>query len=76
MVTENGDELVNLSQAAQRYGLDVKSLRRKIRSGELESFTVPLDTRSQWVRVRDLEDLLRPRPRVVPVEGAVEALAS
>jgi hypothetical protein len=76
MVTDNGDELINLSQAAERYRLDVKSLRRRIRSGQLESFVVPIDTRSQWVRVSDLEDLMRPRPRVVPSEGTVEALAS
>lgn len=50
----------SLAQAAERTGISVWTLRRRISSGELVAFTV--GRRILRVRPADVDGLFRPRP--------------
>jgi len=58
----NMDGLVTCGEAARRLNVSPPTLRKRIRRGELEVFTDPLNDRKRLVRVRDLEPLRHPRP--------------
>jgi excisionase family DNA binding protein len=57
----NAEDLLTLEQAAQRYGVSVDTLRRRVVAGELPVFVDGRDRRRRLVSVTDLELVFRPR---------------
>ncbi len=56
------DQYLTITQAQQRAGVALGTLRDRIRRGEIVVHTNPRDRRSHLVAVEDLERLLTPHP--------------
>jgi hypothetical protein len=65
-------EFIGVREASRRLGVHPRTLRRRVLSGDLQTFTNPLDARTKLIRARDLEELMRPQP-VQPAEAAATA---
>ncbi len=57
------DNFVAVAEAARRLGVGPRTLRRRLRSGELATWGDPLDRRRILLRVDDLDGFGDPRPR-------------
>ncbi len=55
-------EVVNLAQASKQFRLDPRTLRSRVRSGELPTFVDPFNRTVKLVRVADLESMRQIRP--------------
>jgi len=62
---DSAAEFVGVSEAADRLGVRIGTIRRLFRCGELESYVSRLDRRRTLVRVRDLESLRLPQPAAI-----------
>jgi hypothetical protein len=56
------DGLVTFGEAVRRLGVSPPTLRKRICRGDLGVFRDPLNDRTKLIRVRDLEELMRPQP--------------
>ena len=64
------DNFVAVAEAARRLGVGPKTLRRRIRAGELPTWGDPLDQRRILIRVDDIDRFGAPRPRTTHREEA------
>lgn len=62
------DQLVTYGEAAQRLGVSLPTLRKRIRRGEVETFRDPMNDRIKLVRVEDVEAMQVPRPIVATTQ--------
>lgn len=65
--------LVTTAEALRRVGITAPTLRKRVRRGELQVFSDPLDDRVRLIRVEDLEALRNPQP--IECRGATEKAA-
>jgi len=56
------DQLLSQRQASKRFCVAPATLRRRVRRGEISTYENPLDNRMMLFRVKDLQELARPRP--------------
>ena len=69
----NGGEFLTMTQAAAQAGVSRNTMRDRVRSGAVPSFSDPRNKHFVLIRVADVERLLTPRPRVVRPEEATGA---
>jgi len=69
----SGGEFLSLTEAANRAGVNRKTLSGRVRRGLLPSFSDPRDRRFVLLRVSDVEGMSVPQPRVVRPEVAAGA---
>ncbi len=55
-------DLIQLGRAARLIGISQNTLRKRIRSGELQTYRLPLDKRVRLVREADIAALTTPQP--------------
>jgi hypothetical protein len=67
------DGLISQREASRQFGVNPKTLARRVRRGQLPTFLNPLDDRMRLVRVTDMEALKRPRQIVVTPAGSSPA---
>jgi|GEM_PF-5794564 len=67
----NGGEFLTLTEAANRVGVNRKTMSGRVRLGLLPSFSDPRDRRLVLLKTVDVERLSTPQPRVSPPAEAV-----
>ena len=55
-------EFLPFGSAAGRLQVSVELLRRRVKAGELATFSDPLDSRKRLVRIVDVDRMRQPRP--------------
>ena len=69
-------EFVTFLEAARLVGVTDRTLRRRVRAGDLTAFLNPLDRRERLVRLADLRTYATPQPLVPNGKGPSTAQAA